>query len=44
VRLVFFGGPTDPDYCLLKITPKKVEYLDPGQVFHQNRVRVTVKL
>jgi len=40
----FPGGPTDPDYCLLKITPKKVEYLDPGQVFHQNRVRVTVKM
>ena len=40
----FPGGPTDPDYCLLKIVPKKVEYLDPGQVFHQNRVRVTVKL
>jgi general stress protein 26 len=40
----FPGGPTDPDYCLLKITPKKVEYLDPGQVFHQNRVRVTIKM
>jgi general stress protein 26 len=40
----FPGGPTDPDYCLLKIVPKKIEYLDPGQVFHQNRVRVTVKL
>lgn len=40
----FPGGPTDPDYCLLKITPKKVEYLNPGPSIHQNRIRVTVKV
>jgi len=40
----FPGGPTDPDYCLLKIIPRKVEYLDPGPMLHQNRVRVTVKV
>jgi len=40
----FPGGPTDPDYCLLKIVPRKVEYLNPGPVFHQNRIRVVVKL
>lgn len=40
----FPGGPTDPDYCLLKITPKKIEYLNPGPVFHQNRMRIIVKL
>jgi len=40
----FPGGPTDPNYCLLKITPKKVEYLKPGPMFLQNRVRLTVKL
>ena len=40
----FPGGPTDPDYCLLKITPKKVEYLKPGPMFLQNRERQTVTL
>ena len=40
----FPGGPTDPNYCLLKITPKKVEYLKPGPRFLQNRARLTVKL
>lgn len=40
----FPGGPTDPNYCLLKITPKKVEYLKPGPVFLQNRMRVTMKM
>jgi general stress protein 26 len=40
----FPAGPTDPDYCLLKIIPKKIEYLNPGQMFHQNRVRLTVML
>jgi general stress protein 26 len=40
----FPGGPSNPDYCLLKIIPKKVEYLNPGPVFHQNRMRVTVKI
>ena len=40
----FPGGPTDPDYCLLKITPKKVEYLKPGPMFLQNRMRVTIKM
>lgn len=40
----FPGGPTDPDYCLLKIIPGKIEYLNPGQLFHQNRVRLTVML
>lgn len=40
----FPGGPTDPDYCLLKIIPEKIEYLNPGPVFHQNRVRLTVML
>jgi len=38
----FPGGPTDPDYCLLKITPKKVEYLDPGLTFYQTRVRTII--
>ena len=40
----FPGGPTDPDYCLLKIIPKKVEYLKPGPMFLQNRERQTMKL
>ena len=40
----FPGGPSDPDYCLLKITPKKVEYLNPGAAFYQNRTRVIIKL
>jgi general stress protein 26 len=40
----FPGGPTDPNYCLLKITPKKVEYLKPGPMFLQNRVRMTIKM
>ena len=40
----FPSGPSDPDYCLLKITPKKVEYLNPGQLFHTNRTRVIIKL
>ncbi len=40
----FPGGPTDPDYCLLKITPKKVEYLDPGPRFIQKRARVIINL
>ena len=38
----FPGGPTDPDYCLLKITPKKVEYLDPGLTVYQTRVRTII--
>ena len=38
----FPGGPSDPDYCLLKITPKKVEYLNPGPRFHQKLTRVTI--
>jgi general stress protein 26 len=38
----FPGGPSDPDYCLLKITPKKVEYLNPGPRFHQQLTRVTI--
>lgn len=40
----FPGGPSDPDYCLLKITPRKVEYLDPGRMVHHNRIRVSVRL
>ena len=40
----FPGGPSDPDYCLLKITPKKVEYLDPGPRFHQSRMRTVIKV
>ena len=36
----FPGGPSDPDYCLIKITPKKIEYLNPGPRFHQNRTRI----
>lgn len=40
----FPGGPSDPDYCLLKIAPKKIEYLNPGPSIHQNRIRVTVKV
>jgi len=40
----FPRGPTDPDYCLLKITPKKVEYLNPGPRFHQNRTRIIINV
>ena len=40
----FPGGPTDPDYCLLKIKPERVEYMNPGPVFLQKRARVVVKL
>ena len=40
----FPSGPSDPDYCLLKIIPKKVEYLNPGPSFHHNRTRVIIKL
>ncbi len=40
----FPGGPTNPDYCLLKITPTKLEYLKPGPMFLQNRSRLTVTL
>jgi len=44
IGFFFPGGPTDPDYCLLKIIPDKIEYLNPGPMFHQNRVRLTVML
>jgi len=37
-------GPSDPDYCLLKITPKKVESLNPGSRFIQKRTRVIINL
>jgi general stress protein 26 len=37
--LYFPRGPSDPGYCLLKITPKKVEYLNPGPRFHQKLAR-----
>ena len=37
-------GPSNPDYCLLKITPTKVEYLNPGPSFHANLTRTVVKL
>lgn len=40
----FPRGPSDPDYCLLKITPKKVEYLNPGPRFHQNRTRIIINV
>ena len=40
----FSRGPSDPDYCLLKITPKKVEYLDPGPRFHQNHTRIIINV
>jgi len=40
----FPGGPADPDYCLLKITPKTVEYLDPGPRFHQRRTRTVIEV
>ena len=40
----FPGGPSDADYCLLKITPKKVEYLNPGPSFHQKRMRVIINI
>jgi len=40
----FPHGPSDPDYCLLKITPKKVEYLNPGPSFHQKRTRVIINI
>lgn len=40
----FPGGPSDPDYCLIKITPKKVEYLNPGPRFIQKRTRVIITL
>lgn len=38
-EIFFPGGPSDPDYCLLKITPKKVEYINPGPMFLQKRMR-----
>lgn len=38
----FPGGPSDPDYCLLKITPEKMEYLDPGPRYHQKRTREVI--
>ncbi len=38
----FPGGPSDPDYCLLKITPKKIEYLNPGPRFHQKSTRLVI--
>jgi general stress protein 26 len=40
----FPGGPSDPDYCLIKITPTKIAYLDPGASIHQNRIRTTIKV
>ena len=40
----FPKGPSDLEYCLLKITPRKVEYLNPGPRFHQNRTRIIVNL
>ena len=40
----FAGGPSDPDYCLLKITPKKIEYLDPGLTVYQTRVRTIITM
>lgn len=40
----FPKGPSDPDYCLLKIIPKKVEYLNPGPSFHHNRTRLIITL
>lgn len=40
----FPGGPSDPDYCLIKITPKKVEYLNPGPRFMQKRARVIINV
>jgi general stress protein 26 len=40
----FPHGPSDPDYCLLKITPKKVEYLNPGPRFIQKRARVIITI
>ena len=40
----FPRGPSDPDYCLLKITPKKIAYLNPGPSFHQNRTRIIINV
>ena len=40
----FPRGPSDPDYCLLKIIPKKLEYLNPGPRFHQNRTRIIINV
>ena len=40
----FPGGPVDPDYCLIKITPKKIEYLSPGPLYHPNLKRKIVNL
>ena len=40
----FPRGASDPDYCLLKITPKKIEYLNPGPRFHQNRTRIIINV
>ena len=38
----FPRGPSDPDYCLLEVTPNKVEHLNPGPRFHQKLTRVTI--
>ena len=40
----FPRGASDPDYCLLKITPEKIEYLNPGPRFHQNRTRIIINV
>ena len=40
----FPRGYSDPDYCLLKITPEKIEYLNPGPRFHQNRTRIIINV
>lgn len=40
----FPGGPSDSGYCLLKITPKKIEYSSPGPSFHPDLKRRAVKL
>jgi len=37
-------GPNDPDYCLIKITPNKIEYLDPGPSYHADQTRLVLKL
>jgi general stress protein 26 len=37
-------GPSNPDYCLLKITPMRMEYFNPGPAYHPDLKRTIVKL
>ncbi len=37
-------GPSNPDYCLLKITPLRIEYCNPGPLYRPDLKRTIVKL